>query len=76
MHRFDHEAMNTKLDLLICGADHKYALSAAAECFDKVDILETLLSMYREGSDIDMISAPIKIPGERRHIRSSVLTKF
>ena len=60
MHRFDHEAMNTKLDLLICGADHKYALSAAAECFDKVDMLETLLSMYREGSDIDMInSSPV-----------------
>ena len=56
MHRFDHEAMNTKLDLLICGTDHKYALSAAAECFERVDMLETLLSMYREGSDIDMIN--------------------
>lgn len=57
MHKFDHEAMNAKLDLLICGCDRNYARSAAAECFEKVSMLETLLSMYSEGSDIDMINS-------------------
>lgn len=60
MHKFDHEAMNARLDLLICGCDRNYARSAAAECFEKVSLLETLLSMYSEGSDIDMInSSPV-----------------
>lgn len=60
MHKFDHEAMNAKLDLLICGCDYNYARSAAEECFGKVSMLESLLGMYSEGSDIDMInSSPV-----------------
>ena len=60
MYKFDHEAMNAKLDLLICGCDYNYARSAAEECFGKVSMLESLLGMYCEGSDIDMInSSPV-----------------
>lgn len=60
MHKFDHEAMNAKIDLLICGCDYDYARSAAIDCFGKISMLETLLSMYFEGSDIDMInSSPV-----------------
>lgn len=56
MFTFDYEAMNTKLDLLICGGDSDYARSAAYECYERLGNLESLLSMYREGSDINMVN--------------------
>lgn len=64
MHKFDREAMNTTFDLLITKeVDYPTASSAAAEVFDQTERLETLLSMYYEGSDIQMINtAEIGVP--------------
>lgn len=50
MHKFDHEAMNAKLDLLICGCDYNYARSAAEECFGKVSMLEVCLECIPRGA--------------------------
>ena len=33
MHRFDSEAMNTNIDVLICGVEYNYARSAAIDAF-------------------------------------------
>ena len=53
---FSKEAMNTEIEIKICGADFNYARSAAEDCFSEVFMLEDLLSMYRLGSDVSMVN--------------------
>lgn len=57
MHEFDTEAMNTNMVIRICGVEYNYARSAALECFHDLEMLESLLSVYIEGSDISMINS-------------------
>ena len=56
VHSFRHEAMNTWFEIHIRDADEDYARQAATEAFREVDRLETLLSKFREGSDIDILN--------------------
>ena len=56
MDTFSKEAMNTEMEIRICGADFNYARSAAEDCFSEVFMLEDLLSMYRLGSDVSMVN--------------------
>lgn len=62
MHRFDSEAMNTNIDVLICGVEYNYARSAAIDAFADLAMMESLMSMYREGSDISMVNS--SAPGD------------
>ena len=56
MHSFRHEAMNTWFEIHIRDADEQYARQAAAEAFREIDRLESLLSKFREGSDVDILN--------------------
>lgn len=54
--QFNHEAMHTTFSLRLRGLDEADARGLARECFDQVDILETQLSRFREGSDVSRIN--------------------
>ena len=56
VHTFRHEAMNTWFEIHIRDADEQYARQAAAEAFREIDRLESILSKFREGSDIDILN--------------------
>lgn len=56
MHEFDTEAMNTSLNMQICGVDYNYARSAAIDNFKALERIENLLSIYIEGSDISLVN--------------------
>jgi thiamine biosynthesis lipoprotein len=60
-HRFSHQAMATSFEILIAGNDRTYAAQAATEAFACCDRLESLLSRYREQSDIVRLNrAPLQ----------------
>lgn len=56
VHRFGHEAMSTKFEVLIDGQEYEYARQAAGAVFRRIDHLENLLSKYNPGSDIGQIN--------------------
>jgi thiamine biosynthesis lipoprotein len=53
---FTHEAMRTTFQLRICGGSEDLCRDMAHECFEHVDLLESKLSRFIEGSDIDQIN--------------------
>jgi len=59
LYRFAHHAMATEFQILIpsLGADEDYLERACQECFRDLDILESELSRYKEGSDISRINS-------------------
>lgn len=56
VHRFAHEAMATRFEVVVAGRDARYAGEAAAELFREVDRYERLLSRHDPGSDISQIN--------------------
>lgn len=56
IHKFRHDAMNTWFEMSIRTADKSLARSAATEAFREIDRLESLLSRFREGSDVDILN--------------------
>lgn len=54
---FSHEAMHTTFRLRFPGIDESYARGVARECFDQIDLLESRLSRFLEGSEISRINA-------------------
>jgi thiamine biosynthesis lipoprotein len=63
IHVFNHHAMATFFQARIAGEDRNYAAQAARTGFDTVDHLETLLSRFRENSEISQIAR--LLPGEQ-----------
>jgi thiamine biosynthesis lipoprotein ApbE len=57
-----HEAMATWFEVRIATADADYAAQAAQEAFACIDRLETLLSRYREDSEVRQLGR--LAPGE------------
>jgi len=53
---FTHDAMNTTFSLHICGVDDSTATGMARECCEHLDLLETKLSRFIEGSDVARIN--------------------
>ena len=53
---FQHEAMATHFEIVVCGQDPEYARQAARAAFRETDHLEGLLSRYIESSDISRIN--------------------
>lgn len=53
---FTHEAMNTTFTLWLRGVDREQALGMAKECFDLLDLIESRLSRFIEGSDVSRIN--------------------
>ncbi len=49
---FTHEAMRTTFSLRLAGMAAGEAAGVARECFELVDLLESRLSRFREGSDV------------------------
>jgi FAD:protein FMN transferase len=68
-HHFTHEAMHTTFSLRIRGLEDADARGMARECFDQIDILESRLSRFLEGSDISLINR--MSPGETLFISES-----
>lgn len=57
IHRFDHDAMNTRFSLFIPGIRHDRAIRAAGACFRLLDRLEECLSRFRDDSDVSRVNA-------------------
>ncbi|MDQ8201611.1 FAD:protein FMN transferase [Pelagicoccus sp. SDUM812003] len=55
-HRFRHEAMATEVQLWLGGVDFEYAKQVAYECFQRIDEVESKLSLYQESSDVTRIN--------------------
>ena len=55
-HVFRHEAMATWFEIRVASADPHYARQAAGEVFRLVDHLESLLSRFRENSEVSAIA--------------------
>lgn len=53
---FQHEAMAANLSLWVSGVDRDYAKQAAFEFFQRVDEVESKLSLYQESSDVTRIN--------------------
>lgn len=53
---FNHEAMNTTFALRLRGEEEAVARGMARQCFDQIDILESRLSRFMEGSDVFCIN--------------------
>jgi FAD:protein FMN transferase len=56
LRRFSHEAMNTVFEVVVAGAEARYAAEAAQAAFTLVDRLEGELSRFRHNSDITRIN--------------------
>ncbi len=56
VHKYEHEAMSTRFELMIRIEDEQIAQSAAWNAFQKIDKLEKLLSRFADGSDVTVIS--------------------
>jgi len=54
--RFGHEAMATRFEAVIAGAERDYARQAASAAFDEIDRLEAKLSRFVENSDVSQIN--------------------
>lgn len=72
VHRFAHEAMTTVFEVVVAGADRRYAGEVATELFREVDRLERLLSRFDPGSDISQINR--MRPGDTLRIALEVHT--
>ncbi|HWD93248.1 MAG TPA: FAD:protein FMN transferase [Verrucomicrobiae bacterium] len=66
IHVFTHHAMATFFQVRIAGEEQNYASQAARVAFDLLDRLESLLSRFRENSDISAIAA--LAPGEKLRV--------
>lgn len=55
-HLFVHEAMHTTFQLRICESDEAAARDMARECFERLDLLESQLSRFRDGGDVFRIN--------------------
>ena len=66
IHVFSHHAMATVFQVRIAGEDRNYAAQAARVAFDAADHLETLLSRFRENSEISQIA--LLAPGEKMRL--------
>ena len=53
---FTHEAMNTSFTLWLRGVDPELVAGLAGECFDLLDLMESRLSRFIEGSDVSRIN--------------------
>lgn len=53
---FTHEAMNTTFTLWLRGVDAELVGGLAKECFDLLDLIESRLSRFVEGSDVSRIN--------------------
>lgn len=53
---FTHEAMHTTFQLRICGGSETISRDMAHQCFEQLDLLESKLSRFIEGSDIHRIN--------------------
>ena len=71
LRRFSHEAMNTVFEVLVAGADARYAAEAAQAAFALVDRLEGELSRFRHNSDITRINH--LTAGERTRVGEAAL---
>ena len=56
-HLFTHDAMNTTFSLRIRGVDEAVASGMARACCDRLDLLESHLSRFIEGSDVARINS-------------------
>jgi thiamine biosynthesis lipoprotein len=56
LHRFAHEAMTTRFEVVVAGGSARYAGEVASELFREVDRYERLLSRHDPGSDISQIN--------------------
>jgi thiamine biosynthesis lipoprotein len=66
---FNHHAMATLFQVRIAGEEAAYAAQASRVLFDLVDRLESLLSRFRENSEISQISG--LAPGESLRLSES-----
>jgi thiamine biosynthesis lipoprotein len=55
-HLFSHEAMNTTFFFRICEPDAMTANGMARECCEQIDLLESRLSRFFDGSDVSRIN--------------------
>lgn len=55
-HLFSHEAMKTVFTVRIITESEEMARGMARECFDAIDLLESKLSRFAEGSDVQRIN--------------------
>ena len=55
-HLYSHDAMNTTFALRFRGMDSESARDLAYECFQRIDLLESRLSRFADGSDIKRIN--------------------
>ena len=56
-HLFTHDAMNTTFSLRIREVDEAFARSMARECCNQLDLLESHMSRFIEGSEVAQINA-------------------
>jgi thiamine biosynthesis lipoprotein len=68
IHAFNHHAMSTWWQVRISGEEEIYASQAAQEAFVLVDRMESLMSRFREGSEISILSS---LPAGGRYLVSA-----
>ena len=56
LHSYRHQAMNTWFEIKLHTDDRQLARAVATEAFREIDRLETLLSRFQEGSDVDILN--------------------
>jgi thiamine biosynthesis lipoprotein len=56
LHRFAHEAMTTRFEVIVAGGSARYGGEVATELFREVDRYERLLSRHDPGSDVSQIN--------------------
>ena len=71
MHRFEHEAMNTSMEIVIDGVTKSYAASAADDAFWVLKNLEEQLSMFVSYSEISVLN--LLKPGGVRMVSESTM---
>lgn len=55
MRKCHHKAMDTEFTIMVDCDDGDLAASAAQACFDRIDVLETLLTRFSDTSDVAVI---------------------
>jgi thiamine biosynthesis lipoprotein len=71
IHVFTHHAMATFFQVRIAGEERGYAAQAARTAFDRLDHLESLLSRFRENSEISQLAE--LNPGESLRVSEPTL---